>query len=57
MKKIRVLIADDSLIYRSQIKQALSHALNIDVVAAVTNGRYALEVLKYGKIDLLILDL
>lgn len=57
MDKIRVLIADDSVIYRSQIKTALSADSRIEVVGIASNGKIAFEKIGQTKADLLILDL
>jgi two-component system chemotaxis response regulator CheB len=57
MTKVRVLIADDSVVYRSQIKAALSNSPFIEVVGAASNGRFAIERLLQAPVDLLILDL
>jgi two-component system chemotaxis response regulator CheB len=57
MKTIKALIADDSVVYRTQIRTALSAYGWIEVVGAASNGRLALERLKQTPIDLLILDL
>lgn len=54
---IKVLIADDSVIYRSQIRAALANNVDIDVVGAASNGRLAIERLHQSPVDLLILDL
>jgi two-component system chemotaxis response regulator CheB len=57
MSKVRVLIADDSVVYRSQIKAALSNNPWIDIVGTASNGRFAIERLQQSPVDLLILDL
>lgn len=57
MKKIRILIADDSVIYRSQIRVALQGFAYAEVVGAASNGRFAIERLLLNPVDLLILDL
>jgi len=57
MKKLKVLIADDSVVYRSQIRAALQSLPNVEVVAAASNGRLALERLVQTPVDLLVLDL
>ena len=57
MDKVKVLIADDSVIYRSQIRAALQGVARVEVVGAASNGRLALERLSQSKVDLLILDL
>lgn len=57
MRALKVLIADDSVVYRSQIRAAMELMPEIEVVAAASNGRIALERLQSGPVDLLILDL
>ncbi len=54
---IKVLIADDSVLYRSQIRAALANNSDLEVVGAASNGRLALERLQQSPVDLLILDL
>lgn len=56
-EKIKVLIVDDSVVYRSQIRAALTDLPNIEVVGAASNGRLAVDRLKIADIDLMILDL
>lgn len=56
MKKIKVIIADDSVVYRSQIKAALQDIDWIEVVAVASNGRLALERIKAAPPDLLIVN-
>ena len=57
MKKITVLIADDSVVYRSQIREALKDIPQLEIAGAASNGRLALERLSQVACDLLILDL
>jgi len=57
MKKIRVLIADDSVVYRSLIRAALTELPNVEVTGAASNGRLAIERLSQTAADLVILDL
>ncbi|HLT22407.1 MAG TPA: response regulator, partial [Bacteriovoracaceae bacterium] len=57
MKKIRVLIVDDSIIYRSVLKEALGYFDFIEVAGVASNGKIAIEKLKVANIDLVILDL
>ena len=57
MKTIKVLIVDDSVIYRSQIKAALIQMPWIEVMGAASNGKIALEKLEQIPVDLVILDL
>jgi len=56
-KKIRLLIADDHTIMREGLKQLLSLAHDLRVVAEAENGLVALERLRQGDIDLLLLDM
>ena len=56
-RRIRILIADDSVVYRSQIRAALAGLARAEVVGATPSGRLALERLSQDPADLLILDL
>lgn len=57
MKKIKVLIADDSIVYRSQIRSALSTINVIETIGVASNGRLAIQHLQDSHYDLLILDM
>ncbi|MBX7231821.1 MAG: chemotaxis-specific protein-glutamate methyltransferase CheB [Bdellovibrionales bacterium] len=57
MKTIKVLITDDSLVYRSQIKAALANLSGIEIVGVASNGRLALERINQLEVDLMILDM
>lgn len=57
MNKVKVLIVDDSVVFRSQIRTALEEYPWIEVVGVASNGRLALEKLKQSPIDLMTLDL
>ena len=57
MEKIKVLIADDSVVYRTQIRSVLEGVPSVDVVGTASNGNIALERIAQLKPDLLILDL
>ncbi len=57
MKKVKVLIVDDSVVFRSQIRAALEAVDWIEVVGVAANGRIALDKIKQQNVDLLILDL
>ena len=57
MANIRTLIADDSAVYRTQIRAALQGVPRVEVVGSVPNGRLALERLAGAEVDLLVLDL
>lgn len=54
--KIKVIIADDSVVYRSQIRGALE-SMGCEIVAAASNGRLAIDRLRLSPADLLVLDL
>lgn len=56
-KKLKVLIADDSVVYRSQLRSAAAMLEYVDVVGVAANGRLAVEKLAQTSADLLILDL
>lgn len=57
MATLKVVVADDSVVYRSQIRAALTQIPGVEVVAVAANGKLALDRLGQGAIDLLTLDL
>lgn len=56
-KKIRLLIADDHALMREGLKQLFTLTDDLRVVAEAENGSMALERLRQGDIDLLLLDM
>lgn len=54
---IRVLICDDHMIVRQGIRQSLGEACDIEVVAEAADGPAALQALRQGGIDVLLLDI
>ena len=55
---MKILVVDDSVVYRSGIRKALSTDSELEVVKAVSNGELAVEVMKSNPdIDLITLDL
>lgn len=54
---MRVLVVDDSVVFRSQIKAALESEAAYEVVGTANNGRVALDKLKSNEVDLVTLDL
>ncbi len=54
---IRLMIADDHAIIREGLKQLFALVDDIVVVAEATNGAQALERLRQGGVDLLLLDM
>lgn len=55
--KIKVLIVDDSILFRSQIQTALEQSSAIEVVGTAQNGKVALEKMQALPVDLVVLDL
>lgn len=55
--KIRILIVDDSVLFRSQIQLALQGCNEIEIVGAASNGKIALDKIATNTIDLITLDL
>jgi DNA-binding NarL/FixJ family response regulator len=54
---INVLICDDHMIVRQGIRQSLAEAADIAVVAEAADGPTALQRLRQGGIDVLLLDI
>ena len=54
---IRVLICDDHMIVRQGIRQSLAEASDIEVVAEAGDGPAALQRLRQGGVDVLLLDI
>ena len=57
MDKIRVLIVDDSAIYRKVITEVLSGQPEIEIIGTAANGKIALEMIEKEMPDLLTLDI
>lgn len=53
---IRVAIVDDHAIVRTGLRQYLAEQMDVEVVAEAANGRDALDLVRAGGIDVLILD-
>ncbi|MCP2027550.1 DNA-binding NarL/FixJ family response regulator [Flavobacterium sp. HSC-32F16] len=56
MKKINLLIADDHTMFLQGIMSLLEQEPNITIVDKAINGNEALEIVKKGGIDFIILD-
>jgi len=54
---MRVLVVDDSVVFRSQIKSALEGVAGIEVIGSANNGRIALQKLAQSSVDLVTLDM
>lgn len=57
MERIRVLIVDDSVVFRSQIRQALESVPQIEVVDYASNGKLALQKKQQKPVEVVTLDL
>lgn len=54
---MKVLVVDDSVTFRSQIKRALCEIEGVEVVGSASNGRVAKQWIEQKPVDLVILDL
>lgn len=54
---IRIAIVDDHAVVRAGLRQFLSEEVDLRVVAEARDGREALEVVRGGEVDVLVLDL
>jgi DNA-binding NarL/FixJ family response regulator len=54
---IRVIIADDHVLYRAGVKTALSTKKDVKVVAEADNGMHLLNMLKMIEADVILLDI
>ena len=57
MRRIKVLVVEDSIVMRRAITTALAKDPGIEVVGEAVNGRVALEMLPKTKPDLITLDI
>lgn len=54
---MKILVVDDSIVFRTQITASLSGMSDIDVVGSAANGKIALQKLEQMSVDLITLDL
>ena len=54
---IRVIIADDHVLYRAGVKTSLSTKSDIQVIAEADNGMHLLTLLKNIDADVILLDI
>ena len=54
---IRVMVVDDSLVIRGLISRVLKEDPHIDIVASVSNGEKAVERVRQGDVDVVVLDI
>lgn len=57
LNPIKVLIADDHVLYRAGVKTALSSKKDIKVIAEADNGMHLLNMLKMVQPDVILLDI
>ena len=57
MEPIKVLIADDHVLYRAGVKTALSSKNDVKVIAEADNGMHLLNMLKMVQPDVILLDI
>jgi len=55
--KLRVLIVDDSVVFRSQIRAALETSPDIEIAGIANNGKIALQKLAQASVDVVVLDM
>ena len=54
---IRVIIADDHVLYRAGVKAALSSKSDIKIIAEADNGSHLLNLIKNIVVDVILLDI
>jgi DNA-binding NarL/FixJ family response regulator len=54
---IRVIIADDHVLYRAGVKASLSTQTDIKVIAEADNGMHLLNLIKNIEVDVILLDI
>jgi two-component system chemotaxis response regulator CheB len=54
---MKVLVVDDSIVFRSQISASLSGVENVEVIGTAANGKIALLKLQQQQVDLITLDM
>ena len=54
---IRIAIIDDHAIVRAGLKQFFSEQVDLTVVAEAANGREAVDIVRKGQVDVILMDL
>ena len=54
---IRIGIVDDHVIVRNGLKQFFSEQVDLRVIGEASNGREALQLVRGGEVDVLVMDL
>jgi DNA-binding NarL/FixJ family response regulator len=57
MKTIRVILADDHALVRAGIRSLLEKLPSVEVVAEAANGREAIDLIKSGAPDVVLMDI
>ena len=54
---IRIAIVDDHAVVRAGLRQYFSEQVDLQVIAEASNGREALDIVRQGEVDVLVMDL
>ena len=54
---IRIAVIDDHAIVRSGLRQFLSEQPDLSVVAEADNGKEAVDIVRAGNVDVILMDL
>lgn len=54
---MKILIVDDSIVFRSQIANALTGISGLEIAGTASNGRIAIQKLQQSPVDLITLDM
>ena len=57
LEPIKVIIADDHVLYRAGVKAALSPKTDIKIIAEADNGMHLINLLKTLPVDVILLDI
>lgn len=54
---MKIMVVDDSIVFRTQISQALKDISGVEVTAVAANGKIAIQKLAQNPVDLITLDM
>ena len=54
---IRIAIVDDHAMVRAGLRQFFADQPDLQVVAEATNGRQALDIVRHGEVDVIVMDI
>ncbi len=54
---IRVAIVDDHAVVRAGLRQFFAEQMDLEVVAEAANGREALDIVRRGEVDVIVMDI